>query len=115
MRRSIIHIWWKYQNHFEDLLHHNHPLLQLIARVLLIVQWPDSFLCRTHFQASTASLPPSLPSSTWRQILCSDDDDDDGDGDGDDDIGGDGADAEGAHHHHHHEWRFWKIFVRLYV
>ena len=83
--------------------------------VLLIVQWPDSFLCRTHFRASTASLPPSLPSSTWRQILCSDDDDDDGDGDGDDDIGGDGADEEGAHHHIHHEWRFWKIFVGLYV
>ena len=61
--------------------------------------------------------PPSLPSSTWRQILCSDDDDDDddGDGDGDDDIGGDGADEEGAHHHHHNEWRFWKIFVGLYV
>ena len=59
--------------------------------------------------------PPSLPSSTWRQILCSDDDDDDDDGDGDDDIGGDGADEEGAHHHHHNEWRFWKIFVGLYV
>ena len=58
MRRSIIYIWWEYQNHFEDLIHHNHPLLQLIARVLLIVQWPDSFLCRTHFRASTASLPP---------------------------------------------------------
>ena len=114
MRRSIVHIWWKYQNHFEDLFHHNHPLLQLIAMVLLIVQWPDSFLCRTHFQASTASLPPSLPSSTWRQILCSNDDDDD-DGDGDDDFDGDGADEEGAHHHHHHEWRFWKIFVGLYV
>ena len=25
MRRSIIYIWWEYQNHFEDLFHHNHP------------------------------------------------------------------------------------------
>ena len=62
LHASFIHIW--YRNHFEDLFHHNqwlminHPLLQLIARVLLIVQWPDSFLCRTHFRASTASLPP---------------------------------------------------------
>ena len=83
------------------------------------------FLSLSDSFPSKHCLPPSLPSSTWRQILCSgDDDDDDGgdgddddgdDGDGDDDIGGDGADEEGAHHHHHHEWRFWKIFVGLYV